>query len=243
MFGYYIIKDLLLFKTIKYNLILFCCFTGFIFYPPAAYCASITLAWEASDPGLADVAGYKIYYGTESGRYSYPPVDAGNMTRYTINDLDETRTYYFAVTAYASAGEESKFSPEAATFNEFTGTAQIFPRELKWNACEMQAEPSETVEVYLSFNFSSAQFIYEPEDTQLTCDPGTFVQNEDNTIEATCVKKGPLNIVTRYRFIFDGSGNASQKAPLALSAEVFSVFNQACPVYVIKMEALLPVQE
>ena len=197
------------------------------------------------NPDSQTCSGYKIYYGTESGNYTYPPVDAGNMTRYTINDLDENQTYYFAVTAYASAGEESKFSPEVSTFHEFTGTAQIYSRKLQWNACEMQAEPSETVGVTLSFNFSSAQFIYAPEDTSLTCDAGTFVQNEDNTIEAACVKKGPWG-VTRNRFIFEGLGNASVKGPLALSAEVFellTIFNPACPVYVIEMEDLLPVQE
>ena len=122
---------------------------------------ALHLHGSASEPGLADVSGYKIYYGTESGNYTYPPVDAGNVTSYTINDLDENQIYYFSVTAYASAGEESKFSPEVSTFHEFTGTAQIFPRKQQWNACEMQEEPSEAVEVYLSFNFLSAQaFIY-----------------------------------------------------------------------------------
>ncbi len=91
--------------------------------------------------------------------------------------------------------------------------------------------------------FHSAQFIYKPEDTQLTCDAGTFIQYEDNIIEAECFRKGPLGIVALYRFIFQGSGNASIKDPLTLSAEVFTVFNQECPVYVIEMEDLLPVQE
>jgi hypothetical protein len=116
-----------LFKIIKYHLILCCCFTGFVLSPHAAYAASITIAWGASEPGLADVSGYKIHYGTESGNYTYPPVDAGNATSYTINDLDENQIYYFSVTAYASAGEESKFSAEVSTFNEFTGTAKYFP--------------------------------------------------------------------------------------------------------------------
>jgi len=212
--------------------------------PHAAYAASITLAWEESEPGPADVSGYKIHYGTESGNYTYPPVDAGNMTRYTINDLDENQTYYFAVTAYASAGEESNFSPEASTFNEFIGTAQIFPRKQQWNACEMQSEPSETAGVTLSFNFSSAQFIYTPEDTSLSCDAGTFIQDEDNIIEAECVKKGPmLGIFTIYTFKFKGTGNASSKDPLSMSSDVFSTFNQECPRYVIEMKDMMPGQE
>lgn|GEM_PF-1620687 len=230
-----------MFEIIKYHFILFCFLAEFILSPHAVYAASITLAWDPSSSG--NIAGYEIYYGTESRNYSYAPVDVGNMTRFTINDLDETQTYYFAVTTYDSAGGINKFSSEVSTFNEFAGTAQIFFRKLQWNACEMQAEPSETVGVYLSFNFLLAQFFYKPEDTLLTCDAGTFIQNEDNTIEATCVKKNPLGIVTRYRFIFKGNGNASQKDPLTLSAEVYSIFNWECPLYVIEMKDLLPVGE
>jgi hypothetical protein len=230
-------------KSIKCQFILFCFFTGFILPPNAAYAVSITLTWDASESGLSDVSGYKIYYGTESGNYSYTPIDAGNVTSYTINNLDEDVIYYLTVTAYAKHHEESKFSIEVSTFNEFTGTAQIFPRKLQWNPCELQSEPSENVEVYLSFNFLLNQFIYKPEGTLLTCDPGTFIQRDDNTIEAKCFKKGPLGIVTLNYFIFEGFGNASLREPLALNAKVFNIFNQACPLYVIKLEGLLPVQE
>ena len=233
-----------MFKIIKYHLILCCCFTGFVLSHHAAYAASITIVWEASEPGLSDISGYKIHYGTESGNYTYPPVDAGNATSYTINDLDENQIYYFSVTAYASAGEESKFSAEVSTFNEFTGTAQIFSRKQQWNACEMQAEPSEDVRVSLSFNFLLGQFIYTPEDTLLTCDAGTFTQDEDNIIEAECVKKGPLlGIVTIYTFKFKGIGNASSKDPISMSSDVFGTFNQECPRYVIEMKEMMPGQE
>jgi hypothetical protein len=234
-------------KIINYHLILFCCCAGFILSPYAAYSASITLEWV---PGqvqpLADViAGYKIYYGKKTKNYTYPPVDAGNLTSYTVEGLDENEIYYFAVVGYTSGGEESDFSAEVSTFNEFTGTAQIFSRKIQWDSCEIEEDPSDTVAAHLSFNYLPAQgsFIFEPEDTRITCNAGTFIQRDDNTIEAECVKKGPLGILTRYRFIFDGFGNASLKDPLSLRAEVFTIYNQGCPAYVIEMENLLPVQE
>jgi hypothetical protein len=234
-------------KIIKYQLIVFCCSIMFILSLHQAYAASITLEWNASvKPALSDIAGYKIYYGTESGNYTYPPIDVGKATNYTINDLDKDKIYYLAVIAYASSGEESDFSAELSTFNEFAGTAQTFFRKRQWNSCETEEDLSDTFAVYLSFNYLPDQgnFIFEPDDdTRISCNAGTFIQREDNMIEAECVKRGPLGIVIFNTFIFEGIGNASLKDPLEISAKVFNVLNPACPVYVIKMENLLPVQK
>ena len=71
--------------------------------------ANVTLAW---DPNLeANLKGYKVYCGSASGNYSFI-VDVGNWTRLTISDLEVGKTYYFAATAYGSAGEESGMSNE-----------------------------------------------------------------------------------------------------------------------------------
>ena len=73
------------------------------------YPAQVTLEWEASsDP---DVAGYNIYQGTYSRDYD-ESMDAGNWTSATIADLEDNETYYFAVTAYNSVGDESGYSNE-----------------------------------------------------------------------------------------------------------------------------------
>ena len=71
--------------------------------------ANVTLAWDPSaDP---DVAGYRVHYGLHSQTYPLV-VDAGNVTKQTIGDLQEGVFYYFAVTAYDTAGLESDFSGE-----------------------------------------------------------------------------------------------------------------------------------
>lgn len=71
--------------------------------------ANVTLAWDSNPE--ANLKGYKVYYGSASGNYSFM-VDVGNWTSLTISGLEAGKTYYFAATAYGPAGEESGMSDE-----------------------------------------------------------------------------------------------------------------------------------
>lgn len=72
---------------------------------------SITVSWNPnSDP---DLAGYRVYYGTSSGRYS-EVVDANLATKVVVDGLQPATRYYFVVTAYDSAGNESEPSDEVS---------------------------------------------------------------------------------------------------------------------------------
>ena len=71
--------------------------------------ASVTLAWDPNPE--ANLKGYRVYYGSASGNYTFM-VDAGNCTSLTISGLEAGKTYYFAATAYGTAGEESGMSDE-----------------------------------------------------------------------------------------------------------------------------------
>ena len=74
-----------------------------------AFCGQVTLAWDpVSGSGLA---GYRVHYGTVSRNYPFA-VDAGNQTTVTVTGLPAGVTYYFAATAYDTAGTESAFSSE-----------------------------------------------------------------------------------------------------------------------------------
>lgn len=74
--------------------------------------AEIKLEWDPSES--SGVAGYKVYYGTQSGNYS-TSVDAGDQTSATLTGLADGQTYYIATTAYDSTGAESDFSNEIST--------------------------------------------------------------------------------------------------------------------------------
>jgi hypothetical protein len=84
---------------------------------PAAQAAtgSVTVSWvrptqNTDGSPLADVAGYKLYYGT-SRNYLQRVIDIKDpsATSYTMKNLPPY-TYYFAITAYNSRGVESKRS-------------------------------------------------------------------------------------------------------------------------------------
>jgi hypothetical protein len=72
----------------------------------------VTLKWDASTDNVA-VKGYKIYYGAkpvveDGDTYDLGPVDAGDKLSETVKGLNDGTTYYFAVTAYDAAGNESE---------------------------------------------------------------------------------------------------------------------------------------
>jgi hypothetical protein len=69
---------------------------------------NVTLAWDRnSEP---DIAGYYLYYGTATGNYA-TSTNAGNATNVAVNLVPGT-TYFFAVTAFNTAGQESDYSTE-----------------------------------------------------------------------------------------------------------------------------------
>ncbi|MGV7223098.1 MAG: fibronectin type III domain-containing protein [Nitrospinales bacterium] len=80
-----------------------------IFLPTTALAASVTLRWQANQE--ADISSYNVYYGTQSRTYGLP-IPVGNVTSYTVENLNEGFTYYFSVTAVDTSGNESGYSEE-----------------------------------------------------------------------------------------------------------------------------------
>jgi hypothetical protein len=64
-----------------------------------------------------NVTGYKIYYGVTSGIYTNT-IDVGNVTNCSVNNLDDSTTYYFAATAYAPDTLSTNSVVESAFSNE-----------------------------------------------------------------------------------------------------------------------------
>jgi|SRR5579863_8028666 len=64
---------------------------------------------------FTDLLGYAIHYGTTPGVYSHTiRLTNPGLTAFVVENL-AAGTYYFAVTAYNSAGIESALSPEIST--------------------------------------------------------------------------------------------------------------------------------
>ncbi|MBT8123160.1 MAG: fibronectin type III domain-containing protein [Gammaproteobacteria bacterium] len=80
---------------------------------------NFSLSWTApttradgSPISLADIDGYRIYYGTSKGNYPQKVnLINGTATSATVKNLP-VGTYYLRMTTYDSAGRESARSPE-----------------------------------------------------------------------------------------------------------------------------------
>jgi hypothetical protein len=87
---------------------------------PAAATAAVTLSWSAptentDGTALSNLQGYNVHYGTSSGTYTQTiKVANAGVTTYVVQSLP-AGTYYFAVSAYNSAGADSGLSPEVST--------------------------------------------------------------------------------------------------------------------------------
>lgn len=79
-----------------------------------SFAGSIGVAWDPVAD--ADLAGYKVYYGTAPGTYSTSKDSPGTGTSTTLTGLDACTRYYIAVKAYDTGGLES-----TAYSNEIAG--------------------------------------------------------------------------------------------------------------------------
>jgi hypothetical protein len=83
--------------------------------PPPVGVRAATLEWQAPDTStdgstLTDLAGYKIYYGTDVAKLTQTiTIDNPSVSSYVVENLAPA-TYYFAVTAVNARGHESERS-------------------------------------------------------------------------------------------------------------------------------------
>jgi len=82
--------------------------------PAIAFAATVQVTWNPNTE--PDLAGYRLYVGEASGQYG-EPVDVGNVTGHVMEITPQHgATYYFALTAYDTSGNESGYSDEATCF-------------------------------------------------------------------------------------------------------------------------------
>lgn len=112
----------------------------------------VELSWNVAKDNTG-VKGYKIYYGRNSvtndgGTYEFDPIDVGNKITYTVENLENATAYYFAVTAYDEAGNESEnYSVEVSATPTHSAADAESPKVTK-------AEALDRYTVLLSFSES-----------------------------------------------------------------------------------------
>ena len=103
----------------------------FSFLAPFNYLAwsrDVTLGWDPNPE--SDLLGYNVYVGEAIGSYG-PAMSAENNTTYTIQGLDDKKTYYFVVTAYNTSGTEGGPSNEIMLLAVEDTTPPTTPGDLK----------------------------------------------------------------------------------------------------------------
>jgi len=103
-----------LLRKIGFVLIAFALLSG-----STLWATPVTLSWQApttnvDGTSLTDLAGYTVYWVKKSHTYATPKgsLDVGNVTTVTI-DIPMDGVFFFVVTAYDTAGNESAYSNEA----------------------------------------------------------------------------------------------------------------------------------
>ena len=98
-------------KKLSKNIVFFSALLIALLISVWARAEQVTLAWDANTE--TDLAGYKVHYGTASGRYT-TSVDVHKVTTASIGTLTAGQTYYFVVTAYDVSGNESGYSNQVS---------------------------------------------------------------------------------------------------------------------------------
>ena len=81
-----------------------------LLWAAAAGAQTVTLAWDPSPSG--DVAGYRLYWGTNTGAYEF--VTNGGLVLTQSVVLPHGGRWFFAATAIGTNGLESDFSSEVS---------------------------------------------------------------------------------------------------------------------------------
>jgi PKD repeat protein len=162
-----------------------------------AQAGQVTLAWNASTS--AGVTGYHVVYGQASNNYT-TQVDAGNSTQYTVTNLEDGKTYYFAVHAHdagdtissANSNEVSKTLPAVAPTASFSAgvTSGTTPLTVAFTNSS-----SGTAPLTYSWSFGDGSTSTASSPSKVYTSAGTY------TVILTVTGPGGSNTLTRSNYI------------------------------------------
>lgn len=175
-----------------------------------AHAAQVTLAWDRNSE--TNVAGYKIYYGNGSRDYDWW-IDVGDVTSFTVTNLSDGLTYYFAATAYDNSSPplESTYSDEVS---KNMCTYSISPTSASFSASGGTGSVSVSTQAGCAWNASSGA-------TWMTITSGS---------------SGTGNGTVNYSIAANTEGS-SRTAGSTIAGRVFSVSQAAPATYTITASA------
>ncbi|NIR47258.1 hypothetical protein GWO43_02170 [candidate division KSB1 bacterium] len=146
---------------------------------------TVKVSWQPNTESF--LAGYKIYYGHESGNYEHE-VDVGMATERVLT-LDKDHPYFFAVTAYGtSPNSESDFSEEVHF--EFSDEVEGDGEEDQPVDCDLNGDGDINMGDWFAFrramNSSQGDDRYL-EKADFNAD-GKIDQTDENTANASCLE-------------------------------------------------------
>lgn len=181
-----------------------------LFLITQAHAGQITLAWDAS----ASVAGYQLYYGESSKNYTSGKIDVGNKTSYTVLNLADGKTFYFAATAYDSSRTESVFS------NEVSATVPV-------------TQPPSSGSSYSIFNAAAAPVNANEQDNAAVNIGVKFSANQSGYITGIRFYKSTRNKGTHVATLWNSAGTRLAEATVANeSAAGWQQVNFTAPILI-----------
>jgi len=174
------------------------------------FAAEVTLSWTPPSTNvdgstLTDMSGYTIYFGTQSGNYTYS-IDAGNVTSYRLDSLAPGFVYYFAVTAYDISGNESPYSREVSMYvanNDISSPviSGVYANNIKSTSAAINWTTDEASDTQVEYG-TTLSFGY------ITTADTSLVTNHSQTISVAPSKQYYYRVLSR-----DASGNLSVSEP------------------------------
>ena len=131
-------------------------------YSPLLFAGEVLLAWtppttNVDGSPLNDLAGFMIYYGAYPGNYtrSIDLPDPG-ATNYTVTNLTDGGTYFFAVTAYDTSGNESDYSNEVGKTASIGGSVTYTE---EWGNTPNSDHPNTVEDTSINISYANTSWL------------------------------------------------------------------------------------
>lgn len=90
-----------------------------VLFPAPGFSTSLKVTWNANPE--TDLAGYRLYWGTQSKNYTMS-ADVLNSTSCNLDEVQGGTTYYIALSAFDYSGNESARSSEKSIYVPYSIT-------------------------------------------------------------------------------------------------------------------------